>query len=191
MRSTRTLQGSINAGRRTITLPARAFTLIEVLIVIAILLAIGGLVLVNFMPAKEGADINTQRLQIQQIDAAMDMFKLHMNRYPSDEEGLAALTSKDAITDEQDATKWQGPYLKEPITQDKWGSAFIYRFPGEIRGETYYDLVSAGPDRQEGTADDITNHDHVKDAEGNTAEPGDNFAPPSAPSGGTSGAGGG
>jgi general secretion pathway protein G len=142
------------------------FTLIEVLIVIAILLAIGGLVLVNLMPAKTQADIDLQRTQFSSIDSAIRMFKLHMNRYPTQEEGLSALNSKDAIQDENEAAQWRGPYLETPVVKDKWNHEIIYRFPSEIAGEDKYDLISFGPDGQEGTKDDITNHDNMKNAQG-------------------------
>lgn len=141
-------------------------TLIEVLIVIAILLAIGGLIVVNLMPVKEGADRDIQRNQFTHIANAMDLFKLNMKRYPTDQEGLAALTSKEAIENEEEAANWQGPYLKEPIVKDLWGRELVYHNPSETRGEGYYDIISWGPDGQEGTADDITNHDGATTAEG-------------------------
>lgn len=162
-------------NRRTYVRPG--FTLIEVLIVIAILLAIGGLVVVNLLPAKDKADIDLQRVQFDQIGGAMDQFKLDMKRYPSEEEGLAALWSKGAITNEDDAANWRGPYLKEAVSKDKWNHDLIYHYPGTLRGEQYYDLISVGPDGQEGTADDITNHDRFKGADGEFAKPDDSFGP--------------
>jgi general secretion pathway protein G len=137
-----------------------AFTLIEVMIVIAILLAIGGLVVVNVIPRGKQADIDLQKADLKGIESALQHFKLDMKRWPSEEEGLAALSNKEAITDEQEAANWRGPYLEISPSKDRWGQELIYRFPGEIRGEAYYDLVSAGPDRQQGTGDDITNHDN-------------------------------
>lgn len=186
MRSTRNLQGGINARPGD----ARAFTLIEVLIVIAILLAIGGLVVVNLMPRREQADIDLQKADLKGIESALQHFKLDMKRWPSEEEGLAALSNKEAIADEAEAANWRGPYLEILAQKDRWGQDLIYRFPGSIRGEAYYDLVSAGPDRQENTSDDITNHDALKGADGEVTDAGDTFAPPSSPSGGSSGGGG-
>src|SRR4030095_15508403 len=98
--------------RRSQPRPLRGFTLIEILIVIALILALGGLVLINLLPAKGHADIDLQRAQFDQIDGAMDQFKLNMNRYPSEDEGLAVLTSKESIADEADKANWRGPYLK-------------------------------------------------------------------------------
>lgn len=162
-----------------------AFTLIEVLIVIAILLAIGGLVVVNLIPTKDKADVDLQIVQFDLLGRALDQFKLDMKRYPSSEEGLAALWNKNALENEDDASSWRGPYLQDPITKDKWNKPLVYRFPGEIRGEQHYDLVSSGPDGQEGTDDDISNHDRHKgeDGEFETAD-GDSFTPPPSGSGG-------
>ena len=162
-----------------------AFTLIEVLIVIAILLAIGGLVVVNLLPAKDKADVDLQRVQFDLLSRALDQFKLDMKRYPSSEEGLTVLWNKSGLTNEEDAPNWRVPYLQDPITKDKWNKPLVYRFPGEIRGEQYYDLVSSGPDAQEGTDDDITNHDRHKGEDGEF-EPTDeeSFSPPSEEGGG-------
>lgn len=164
----------------------RGLTLIEVLIVIAILLAIGGLVVVNLMPAKDNADKDTQRLQLQNIGGALDQFRLNMKRYPSDEEGLAALWDKNALATEDDAANWHGPYLQKPVVKDTWGSDLVYRCPGELNVDSY-DIVSFGPDKQEGTEDDIDNATS-QGSTGSNADSGDGFAPP--PAGG-SGSGGG
>ena len=148
----------------------RAFTLIELLIVIAILLAIGGLVLVNLIPRGEQARADLQRVQFDQIDYAIKQFRLDMNRWPSEEEGLEVLWRQDSVEDEEEYERWRGPYLELPLTEDQWGYELIYRYPGEIRGETFYDLVSVGPDGEEGTDDDITNHDRLRDEEGEISE---------------------
>ena len=144
----------------------RAFTLIELLIVIMILLALGGVVLVGYLNVSERADKDIQSVQFDQIDAALTRFKLDLKRWPTEEEGLAVLWDKEAIEDEELMTRWHGPYLEEKVDADKWGNELIYRFPGELRGEAYYDLISLGPDGEEGTADDMTNHDRLKNADG-------------------------
>lgn len=154
----------------------RAFTLIELLIVIAILLAIGGLVVVNLLPKKKEADINLMRAQIDQFDASLKYFKLDMTRHPTEEEGLRALWRRDAIEDEEDAQRWKGPYLDNLKPRDTWGSEWIYRQPSEIEGLAY-DIISLGPDKEQDTADDITNHDRLRDEEGQLPEDLD-FTPP-------------
>lgn len=170
----------------------RGFTLIEVLIVIAILLAIGGLVVVNLLPTKDQADVDLQKVQFDQLDAALKRFKLDMKRWPNEDEGLMVLVSKNAISDEAEAVNWRSAYLEGGLPKDQWKRDIVYRIPSEVMGEGYYDLVSWGPDGQEGTGDDITNHDRMKNAQGEfeTPDPGngaggaaDGAAPPPATGG--------
>jgi general secretion pathway protein G len=144
----------------------RGFTLIELLIVIAILLAIGGLVVVNLIPRGEKAKTDIQRIQLDLIADALENFRLDLDRWPTQDEGLAVLWSADALEDDEDRGRWGPAYLDAPIQKDRWGNDLIYRFPGEIRGESYYDLVSPGPDGEEGTEDDITNHDRLRTEDG-------------------------
>jgi general secretion pathway protein G len=140
------------------TIEQRGLTLVEVLIVIAILLAIGGLVVVNLLPKKEEANVGLQKVQLQEIDRAMEMFRLDMNRWPTEEEGLEALWTRDAIEDEDEQEKWKSAYLSDRIEKDIWGHALVYHNPSDVRGEGYYDVISTGPDGEEGTDDDLNNH---------------------------------
>jgi general secretion pathway protein G len=148
----------------------RAFTLIELLIVIAILLAIGGLVVVNLLPKREQADVDLTKLQIRSFESAIEQFQLDMKRVPTEDEGLAVLWNKDMLEDEDEAAGWRGPYLKDPVPTDTWGTAWVYRYPGEIRDEEHFDIVSAGPDREEDTEDDINNHYAALDEDGELRE---------------------
>jgi len=142
------------------------FTLIELLIVIAILLALGSIVAVNFLSYGDQAEVDVQKAQFDQIDSAMKGFRLDFKRYPSEDEGLEVLWNRDALEDEEEATKWRGPYLEQPVKSDRWGREFDYVYPGDLIGESFYDLVSYGPDGEEGTEDDITNHDRRKTEDG-------------------------
>jgi general secretion pathway protein G len=63
--------------------------------------------------------------------------------------------------DEELEDKWAGPYVKPEQLKDPWGSDFVYRFPGEVN-EGSFDIVSPGPDRDEGDDDDIGNYESVK-----------------------------
>ena len=78
----------------------RGFTLIELLIVIAILLAIGGLVVVNLIPRGEQAKGDLQRVQLDLVGSAFDNFRLDLNRWPSEDEGLEVLWRQDSLEDE-------------------------------------------------------------------------------------------
>lgn len=168
----------------------RGFTLLELLIVIMILLALGSLVLVNLMGVAEQSDVDLQTVQFDSIDEAMNRFKLDMKRYPSEEEGLQVLWNSEALQSENDLNQWRGPYLENPVREDQWGNELIYRNPSEIREGDYYDLVSIGPDGEEGTDDDITNHDRYLNEEGEMGSDFDDFSPAGPPPGG-GGAGGG
>lgn len=89
------------------------------------------------------------------VAMALDTFWLSMGRYPRD---LNELTSRPA--DEQEAARWDGPYLEDPKSlQDSWANPIHYRSPG-LKNKLTYDLWSYGPDGQEGTNDDIANFNH-------------------------------
>ena len=150
---------------RTRRRAARGFTLIELLIVIAILLALVALVVGFFIGTQDRAEGDLQRVQLREIERALDRFRLDMSRYPLEEEGLEALWSRNALEDPEAATRWV-QYLAEPIREDRWGNPLIYRAPSEIRPGAPYDLISMGPDGEEGTEDDITNHDRLRGEDG-------------------------
>lgn len=133
-----------------------AFTLFEVMIVIAIIVAIGGLVGLSVLSRKKDADKDLAKVQLKSIERALEGFQLKYDRWPSDEEGLAVLWSKDTLSADADATKWSAE-LKAPIPTDKWGTPWGYRSVSEHGDETKFDLWSNGPDKQEGTEDDIKN----------------------------------
>ena len=67
------------------------------------------------------------------------------------EEGLSAL-----IEQPTDVTSWHGPYIKRGVPKDPWGSPYVYKQPGE-HNASGYDLYSFGPDKQDGSDDDIDN----------------------------------
>lgn len=151
-------KGNMN-HRRHIRAARRGFTLIELLIVIAILLGLAGIVAGTFLVVGEQADVDLQRVQMNMIDDAMTRFKMDMKRYPTEEEGLAALWDQTLLETEEDEESWRGPYIEDPIVEDKWGNEFEYYFPSQLRPESDdYDLVSFGPDGEPDTEDDITNH---------------------------------
>ncbi len=123
--------------------PAAGFTLIELLVVLVILGLLVGLVgprVVNYLG---GAKTDTAKLQIEHISAALDLFLLDVGRYPTQEEGLAALG--DSSTG---VKNWNGPYLKKKsVPNDPWDNPYHYRIPG---GDGPYDLYSLGADNADG-----------------------------------------
>lgn len=121
----------------------KGFTLLEILVVLVILGLLASLVGPQVFKQLEGSKSKTAALQIQELSAALDLYRLEVGGYPSTEEGLNALISKPSGAD-----SWNGPYLKKKvIRQDPWGSDYQYKFPGD-HGE--YDLYSFGADKREG-----------------------------------------
>jgi general secretion pathway protein G len=121
----------------------RGFTLIELLVVMAILAMLAGLVGPRVMSALGESKSKTARVQIEELAAALDIYRLDTGNYPRGEQGLLALVQKVDGLD-----NWNGPYLKKPkLPKDPWGADYIYRFPGQ-HGD--YDLLSLGADGVEG-----------------------------------------
>jgi general secretion pathway protein G len=143
-------------ARRTRT-RARAFTLLEVLMVVVIIGLLAAFVVPNFFGAGDRARVDlTDALVKSGVNGALDLYRAHMSTYPrTDEGGLTALVQRP--DDEERAKKWSGPYVKKvQDLKDAWGHDLIYQCPGTYN-ENGYDLSSAGPDDQEGTDDDLTN----------------------------------
>lgn len=131
----------------------RAFTLLEVLMVIVILGVLAALIVPQFMGTEKRAKVDLTKAQIEALGSDLERFRLHVGRYPTTDEGLAVLLT--APDDEEVAEKWAGPYIKKPA-RDAWQNDLIYESPGTYN-ENSYDLSSAGPDQQAGTDDDIKN----------------------------------
>ena len=119
------------------------FTLVELLVVLVILSLLGGLVGPRVMRHLGDAKTKTARLQIEDLGAALDIYRLDIGSYPDTDQGLSAL-----IKAPEGAEGWQGPYLKKTrVPIDPWGNPYRYRAPGEF-GE--YELISYGADNAEG-----------------------------------------
>lgn len=131
----------------------RGFTLLELLVVMVIIGLLASYVGPKFFSQIGKSEVKAARAQIDALEKALDQFRLDLGRYPTTEQGLAALMERPA--GEQ---KWGGPYLKKKaVPNDPWGRPYLYRQPGE-HGE--YDLLSLGKDGQPGgtgEAEDITN----------------------------------
>ena len=149
----RVAHSSVAFPRRS---PAAGFTLLEILVVLAIIGLLAGLAITNVDKIFGGAQIQTTQLQVREgMKTVLVSYKIHMGEFPSTSEGLQALLTPPASR----ADKWHGPYLepaKFPV--DHWGEPLQYAFPG-TRNKGSYDLWSKGPDKQSGTADDIGNWD--------------------------------
>ena len=133
------------------------FTLIEVLVVLAILGLIFGLVVPQLVGQQEGAQVKAAKLNISQIDNALTTYRLQNFHYPSQEQGLEALIRKPSGYPEPKNYN-AGGYIKT-LPKDPWGNKYQYLYPGE-KGE--YDIISYGGDGKpggEGGNADIGNWD--------------------------------
>jgi general secretion pathway protein G len=128
---------------------AGGFTLIELLIVMVILGLLASLVGPRLFGQLDASKVKAARTQIEMLGAAMDTYRLDMSRYPSSEQGIAALSEKPA--DAAEAARWRGPYLKKKVDKDPWGNSYVYRSPGE---KSDYELSSLGADGKEGGSGD-------------------------------------
>jgi general secretion pathway protein G len=128
----------------------RGFTLIELLLVMMILAILAAVVVPKFTGQLGKSQINAATAQISLLKTALQMFEVDNGRFPTTEEGLAALA-----TNPGNLPKWNpGGYLADnKVPVDPWQHPYIYRAPGTNGNE--FDLFCSGPDGQEGTADDI------------------------------------
>jgi general secretion pathway protein G len=119
------------------------FTLIEMMVVMVIIGLLMALVGPRFIRQEEKARVRTARTQIELLGTALDTFRLDVGRYPTSQEGLAALRQRPFGVD-----RWDGPYLKKEVPADPWARPYFYRSPGE--GGRPYDLLSYGADASPG-----------------------------------------
>ena len=94
------------------------FTIIEVLIVLAIIVALTGLIGVAVFSRRDDAKKDTARIELNNIKNAMKLFQMDFDRWPTDQEGVKVLWDKTALDSEGDATRWK-KYLTEPLPKDK------------------------------------------------------------------------
>lgn len=129
------------------------FTLLELLVVIVIIGLLAGYVAPRYFAQEGKSKIQITRAQIDAFEKALDQYRLDTGRYPTTEQGLAALNTRPS-----DEPRWDGPYLRKTVPNDPWDKPYQYRHPGE---KWEYDLFSLGKDGQpggEGEDADIFNH---------------------------------
>jgi len=140
----------------------KAFTLMELLVVMAIITILAGMAVGGAQMARKRGAITKAKAAIAALEAAIDMYELDVGEYPAT--GNAALTT--ALTDPSDPDpEWNGPYmrLKEGDLEggaylDPWGNPYVYNNPG-THNESFYDIYSFGLNSkdEQGEGDDINN----------------------------------
>jgi general secretion pathway protein G len=125
----------------------RAFTLVEMLLVITIIGILAALVVPKMVGRSEQARQAAAHADISSIKTALDAFEVDNGYYPK--------SLQDLFQQPSNAKNWHGPYL-ENVPQDPWGNPYVYTYPGRHNANSY-DLMSVGPDGKAGTDDDIGN----------------------------------
>jgi general secretion pathway protein G len=128
------------------------FSLLEVMVVLVIIGMILSIVAPNIMGQQEEAALDKASLDIQQLEDAMNMYKLKNKKYPTTEQGLEALVTKTNI-DPVPRRFPDGGFISK-LPEDPWGNPYQMVSPGEM-GKI--DIFSMGPDGEVGTGDDIGN----------------------------------
>jgi general secretion pathway protein G len=126
------------------------FTLIEVLLVLAILVILGSFAVVQYSRVQARAKEQAAKVQVSLFEHAIDLYNIGVTAYPPNLDALRTAPAGLAHT-----AKWDGPYVKE-IPVDPWGQVYKYQVPGARNPESY-DVWSSGPDGVDGNDDDIGN----------------------------------
>ncbi len=113
------------------------FTLIEILVVMAIIGMLAVMVAPNIFNQQAGAQRDAALSQISSLEAALDTYRLDVGEYPDSLEGL--------IVNDSGRAAWNGPYLRREVPMDPWGNEYIYESEGRS-----FTLVSYGPDGERG-----------------------------------------
>ncbi len=124
----------------------RGFTLLELLVVMVIIGLLAAYVGPKYFSQVGKSELKSVRAQIVGLEKALEQYRIDVGRYPSTEQGLAALLTRPA-----DTARWSGPYLGKALPPDPWGQAYQYRAPG-TQGEV--DVYSFGRDGRPGGAGD-------------------------------------
>jgi general secretion pathway protein G len=125
----------------------RAFTLVEMLLVITIIGILAALVIPKMVGRSEQARQAAAHADLSSIKTALDAFEVDNGYYPK--------SLQDLVQQPSNAKNWHGPYL-DSLPQDPWQNPYVYTYPGRHNPNSY-DLMSVGPDGKAGSDDDIGN----------------------------------
>ena len=132
------------------------FTLMEMLIVLAILGMLLALIGPRILRSSKKADVQAAQSQIKLLQGCLKHLYLDMKEYPETEPGLQALVEEPTDAEGTTASRWKGPYTETgELPKDPWGNDYQYRYPPENSKGDLPDIWSYGPDGQDNTEDDI------------------------------------
>jgi general secretion pathway protein G len=148
---------SSDRGRRA---PRRGFTLLELLVVMAIIAALAAVVAPSIFSNVGTAKATAAKAQLEVFELSLAQYRLDNDAYPTTEQGLAALRDRPTSPglDGELPRNWKGPYLTRTLPLDPWGRPYLYVQPG-VANPGSYDLYSLGRDGRaggEGEDADIT-----------------------------------
>lgn len=125
----------VSPGRRSSR--ERGFTLVELLVVLVILGLLATIAVPQVMGYLDRSRTDTAALQVKRLSSVLDLYRLDVGRYPTEDEGLQALVRDPGVA------KWRGPYLEvDEGLIDPWGTPYLY----ETTGERSFRIVSLGAD---------------------------------------------
>ena len=146
--------GGSRPGSRT-RLTRRGFSLLEIMIVIAIMLLLAGFVGFNLLGARDDAKTDMAKLQLDQFRNSLMEFNIRFGRFPTEEEGLSVLWSNETLDADLETSRWRR-FTEQALPNDPWNNEWVYRTVASEEDDGLpYELFSVGPDGQEGTDDDI------------------------------------
>ncbi len=126
-----------------------AFTLLEVLLVLAILVILGSTVTFYFARTQNSANVSAAQVQINSIGQLLDQYLITVGTYPKTEQGLAAL--REAPSGLAQPERWKGPYVEKDIPPDPWGNPYQYQWVSADQ----FRVWSWGPDGQDNSGDEV------------------------------------
>ena len=140
--------GALAAGEK-------GLTLLEIIIVIALIGSLLAILAKNLISTSDNAKVDEARIAMATLSQALQMYRVHNNKYPTTDQTLNAL-----VTAPGDAKNWRGPYTEGNQLKDPWGTEYGYESDGRT-----LKIISAGLDQQLGTSDDIFYPDQGKATE--------------------------
>lgn len=126
--------------------PIMAMTLLEIIIVIALLGTLMTVLVTNLTSVQDGAMVDQAKLGMGTVANKLTLYRVQNSSYPTTDQGLEALVSNPGSS-----RRWRGPYIEKEKLNDPWGNPYSYEADGRV-----FKITSAGMDQIEGTEDDIS-----------------------------------